>query len=140
MSGQDEKLKSVERLLRQCGPAPLRADFKHNVLQAIAQLPDPELLAAPRGWSGLALSLRLLSAGELVAIGIVVLGLLFTLLPGISDALESWHWELASLDLSIGIGDMALSCSVLSIIAVAVGAAFMAGVGAYASRNRLIGA
>ncbi len=140
MSVQDEQVKRVEELLRRHGPASLPVDFKHNVMRAIAQLPDPELLTPPQGLRGVARSLRLLSAGELIAIGSVVLGLLFTLLPGISTVLEGWHWELASLDLSIGIGDLALSCSVLSIVAVAIGAAFMAGVGAYASRNHLIGA
>lgn len=140
MSGLDERAKRVERLLRQQGPVPLSADFKHNVLRAVAQLPDPLLLVPPRGVRGLARGMRLLSPGEIVASGVIVLGLLCMLLPGLSSVLEKWHWELASLDLSISVGDMALSCSVLSIIAVAIGAAFMAGVGAYASRNHLIGA
>jgi hypothetical protein len=140
MKNEREKLNKVERLLRAQAPAPLSADFKRNLMQSIAQLPDPELIAPPQGLAGLVRSLRLLSAGELVAIGMVLLGLVIALMPGTGSVIESWNWELASLDLSLNIGGMALSGSLLSIIAVALGAAFMVGVGAYASRNHLIGA
>lgn len=140
MKNERDKLDRVERLLRAQAPAPLSAGFKRNVLQSIAQLPDPELVAPPQGLAGLARGLRLLSAGELVAIGLVVLGTVIAFLPQTSSVIESWHWELASLDLSLSIGGMALSGSLLSILAVALTAVFMAGVGAYASRNHLIGA
>lgn len=140
MKNERDKLVKVERLLSAQAPAPLSADFKRNLMQSIAHLPDPELIAPPHGLAGLSRSLRLLSPGELVAIGMVVLGLVIALLPGANSVIESWHWELASLDLSLSIGGIALSGSLLSIIAVALGAAFMAGVGAYASRNHLIGA
>jgi hypothetical protein len=140
MLGKKEKLDRVELLLRQHGAAPLSAGFKRDVLQAIAHLPDPELVTPQRGIAGLVRAMRLLSAGELVAIGLVLLGLVITLIPSVGNVLTGWHWELASLDVSISIGSMALSGSLLSMIAIVIGAAFMAGVGAYATRNHLIGA
>jgi hypothetical protein len=140
MRNERDKLDRVERLLRAQAPAPLSADFKRNIMGSIARLPDPELVAPPQGLAGLTRGLRLLSAGELIAIGMVVLGLVIMLLPGTGGVIESWRWELASLDLSLSIGGIALSCSLLSIIAVGLCAVFMFGVGAYASRNHLIGA
>jgi 2-keto-4-pentenoate hydratase len=109
-------------------------------MRAVGRLPDPQLTAPVRGLPGIAKTLRLFSAGELAAGALIAAGALLALLPGTGSALEGWHWELASLDLRLSIGGMVLSGSLLSIVAVALGSVFVAGVGAYASRHHLIGA
>jgi hypothetical protein len=50
------------------------------------------------------------------------------------------QWELGDMELSISLGETALSASLMSVIAVAAGLLAMTGVGAYAAKNNLIGA
>jgi hypothetical protein len=136
-SGKSEK---VEALLREQHGAQLSPQFKRNVLAAIGRLPEPALLSPPGRARDLLYALRLLSTGERIGLGLALCASVALLLPGAGDVLALAEWELADFTVSFSVGSTALSASLLSVLAVVLGVAFMAGVGAFASRNHLIGA
>jgi len=136
----ERKEQLVEQLLRAGRPVELSPDFKQRVMARLERLPAPELLAPRRGWRDWIYALRLLSSGEKIALGLIVVGVIALLIPGAGELLLTAQWELAGLELSLNIGETAVSASLASVIAVIVGALFMTGVGAYAARNHLIGA
>ena len=138
MQRRESKPDRVERLLRAQGPHELSPDFTRRVMEAISHLPDPELVAAPRGLRAAIRALRMLSPGERLGIGLILACVVALLLPGVDAVLEALRWELTGVDLSLNLGGTALSASLFSVIAVCLGSAFMAFVGAYVSRNHLI--
>jgi hypothetical protein len=122
----------IEALLRSRGGAPLRADFKRCVLDAVAQLPDPELLpVAPRPRLALWFAAGVLS---------VLLGVVATALPHLSLTLAAWQWELSDLSVALSIGGAALSVSLLTVLCAMAGAVLLTALGIYGRRNHLIGA
>jgi hypothetical protein len=136
-SGSGEKL---EALLREQPAALLSPQFQRNVLAAVSRLPEPALLASPARGRDLLYALRLLSTGERIGLGLALCALVALALPSVSDALALAEWDLADFTVSFSIGGTALSASLLSVLAVALGVVFMAAVGAFASRNHLLGA
>jgi len=136
----ERKEQLVEQLLRAERAAELSPDFRQRVMARIERLPAPELLAPRRGWRDWIYALRIMSSGEKIALGLIIVGIIAMLLPGAGDLLLAAQWELAGLELSLSVGETAVSVSLASVIAVIVGALFMTGVGAYAARNHLIGA
>lgn len=139
MMDKDRKLEGVERLLREQGAAPLGDDFRRNVMSAIEKLPDPELLPPPppqRDWRWF---LSLLGTGEKLGIGFVALALIMAFTPQFQSWLAAMNWQWGDLMVSLDLGDVVLSASIGTLLAVAMGAVVMAGVGIYSSRNHLIG-
>lgn len=136
----ERKEQLVERLLRAERGVELAPDFKQQVMARLERLPAPELLAPHHGWRDWIYALRLLSSGEKIALGLIIVGIIVMLLPGARELLLAAQWELAGLELSLSIGESAVSASLASVIAVIAGALFMTGVGAFAARNHLIGA
>ena len=138
MQSREGKPDRVERLLRAQGPCEFSPDFTRRVMEAVSHLPDPALVAPPRGiWAALC-TLRLFSPGERLIIGLILACVVALLLPGVDAVLEALRWELTGVDLSLTVGGTALSASLFSVVAVCLGIAFMAFVGAYVSRNHLI--
>ena len=135
----DRKLEGVERLLREQQPQQLGAEFRRNVMDAIAVLPDPELLpppAAQRDWRWF---LSLIGTTEKLGIGLALLLIVLACLPQTQLWLAAMSWEWGDLMVSLNVGDIALSASIGTMLAVGLGALMMAGVGIYSSRNHLIG-
>jgi hypothetical protein len=109
-------------------------------MEAIARLPEPQAIAPPSASrSGLDL-LRLLTTGEKVAIGVVLVCLAALFLPGALDWIDSVGFDLNHSVLALSIGDTVLSASMLSIVAVALCGLGLAAFGAYGTRHRLLGA
>jgi hypothetical protein len=129
----DTKLEGVERLLRAAGSAQLDPGFRAGVLRAVGRLPDPDVIVRP----SLA---RLLGPVEWSALCVVVLSLCALLVPAVRQWAIDAQLELSTLTLSFSVGDAALSASVLSVAALLLGGLFMAGVGVFGARHRLIGA
>jgi hypothetical protein len=122
----------LEVLLRSQGGAPLRPELRRSVLDAVAKLPDPELLpVAPRPKLALWLALGLLT---------MALGAVAVAMPHLSLTLAAWQWELSDLSLALSIGGAALSVSLLTVICAMAGAVMLTGLGIYSRRNHLIGA
>ncbi len=140
----EKKLEQVERLLRSRGPAPLSPQFTRNVLAALEELPAPALTAPPRPAAGWRYAWRLLGAGEKLGLGLLALGLLACLaallVPDLAAYLQLASWELGELTCTVNIGETALSVSLVSVLAVLGLAGFMAGLGTYGARSKLIGA
>jgi len=135
----DRKLEGVERLLREQGAARLSQDFRRSVMDAIAVLPDPELLpppAAQRDWRWF---LSLIGPGDKLGIGLTLLLIAVASLPQTQLWLAAMSWEWGDLMVRLSVGDVALSASIGTMLAVGLGALMMAGVGIYSSRNHLIG-
>ena len=135
---ENERLERIEKLLRAERGVELSADFTQQVMKKIRSLPAPELMAPRRTWRDWVYALKLLSNGEKVAGGLVIAGVLALLVPGAGDLLVYWQWELADLTFSVSVGETVASASLLSVLAMAAGVAFMTGVGAFAARNNLI--
>lgn len=132
MQHDDVKLERVERVLREHGPAELSAQFRAGVLDAVQALPPAELLApatAPR-------------QAVLVAIAAVLLllGTLALVMPTGSGWLAAWQLELSDLSLALTVGESVLTASLLSIVALLLGAGFMTCIGIYGVKHRLISA
>jgi len=137
--GQD-KLERLERRLRGHGGVALSGAFKRNVMDAVARLPEPQAIAPASPQRGGLYLLRLLTTGEKVIIGAVLVGLAALCLPGALDWIDSVGFSLSNSELALSIGDTVLSASVLSVIAFAVVGVFLMAFGAYGSRNKLLGA
>ena len=108
-------------------------------MQQISSLPIPKD-TAPRSWRDLLYAIAMLSAAEKVAAALIIVGLCGLLLPGASDLLALWSYQLEGTVLSLSIGDSAVSASLLSLIALSLAGAFLAGIGIYSTRNRLLSA
>jgi hypothetical protein len=134
-----ERLKKVEQLLRAEPGVELAPGFKQRVMHRIERLPAPEILAPRRSWRDIWLVLRGLDTGEKVGLGLALAGLLIMLLPGVDDVVAAINWQLADITISLSVGETIISASLISVISVAAGGLFMAGVGAYTARNHLVG-
>lgn len=136
---QDHRLDDVEQLLREHGPQELSAEFRRNVMQAIEALPDPELLPPPapqRDWRWF---LSLMGTGEKLGLCLTLLALILAFTPQFQIWLAALNWQWGDMMVSLNLGDVALSASIGTLLAVALGAIVMTGVGIYSSRNHLIG-
>ena len=128
-SGQNDR---IEALLRQQRGVALEPQFRRGVLDAIAHLPDPELLpvtARPRLTLWLAM-------GVLT----VILGAVAIAVPHVSLTLAAWQWELSDLSVALSVGGAVLSVSLLTLLCAAAGGAMLTALGIYGRRNHLIGA
>jgi hypothetical protein len=135
----DRKLEGVERLLREQGSQGFGPEFRRNVMDAIAVLPDPELLpppAAQRDWRWF---LSLIGPFERTGMALTLALILLALLPQSQVWLAAMSWEWGDLMVSLNVGDAVLSASIGTMLAAGLGALLMAGVGIYSSRNHLIG-
>jgi hypothetical protein len=136
----DRKVEQVEALLGRQRGATLSPQFKRNVMVAIDRLPEPSLLSPPARARDLLYALRLLSTGERIGLGLALCAIVALAWPGMGDMLVLAEWELSDFTVNLSVGGTALSASLLSVLAVSLGVVFMVGVGAFASRNHLIGA
>jgi hypothetical protein len=109
-------------------------------MRAVNALPAPALLERPHGISGLLAASRELGIGEKLGLGVAVLGLALCFIPGMDGLFASWQYDLADTTLSLSVGEVAVSASALSVLTFSLGAGFLTAVGAYASKQRLIGA
>jgi hypothetical protein len=135
----DSRQDRLEQLLREHGRAGLSADFERSVMQQINALPAPNDMG-PRNWRDLRYVIAMLSAAEKVAAVLIICALCTLLIPGTTDLLALWSYQLEGTVLSLSIGDSAVSASLLSLIVLGLAAAFLAGIGAYSTRNRLLSA
>lgn len=135
----DNRAERVEQLLRRQGGTALSPNFRRNVMAAVSRLPEPQVYAAARP-RDLLYALRLLTTGERIGLGLALCAVVALLLPGAGDLFALAELELSDFTVDLSVGGVALSASLLSVIAVTLGVLFMAGVGAFASRNHLIGA
>ena len=136
---EERRLEEIECLLREQGPLELSKDFRRNVMSAIEVLPDPELLLPPapqRDWRWF---LSLLGTGEKVGIGLTLMILVLAFTPQFQGWLAVLEWQWGDLMVSLNFGDVALSASIGTLFAAALGVLLMASVGIYSSRNHLIG-
>jgi hypothetical protein len=140
MDKQKRKEERLEQLLRSGGGVELSGAFKRNIMDAVAKLPEPQFIAPPsagRGWLDL---LRLLTTGEKVIVGAVVVVLASLFIPGALDWIDSVGFSLSNAEVALSVGGTVLSASMLSIVAFGVCGALLAACGAYGARHRLIGA
>ena len=135
----EERLQKVEQLLRSESGVELSPGFKQRVMHRIERLPAPEVLEPRRSWRDIWLVLRGLDTGEKVGLGLALAGLLIMLLPGVDDVVAAINWQLADITISLSVGETILSASLFSVLSVAAGGLFMAGVGAYTARNHMVG-
>jgi hypothetical protein len=127
-----ERPDRIEALLRRQGATPLRGDFRRGVLDAIAQLPDPELLpVAPKPRLALWLAFGLIA---------MLLGAVAVAMPHLSLTLAAWQWELSDLSVALSVGGAVLSVSLVTVICAMAGAGILTALGIYGRRNHLIGA
>src|SRR5687767_16036180 len=110
---QEGRPDRIEALLRSQRGVVLRDDFRRGVLDAVAYLPDPELLpvtSRPR--------LTLWLAGGLLT---MVLGVLAVAMPHLSLTLAAWQWELSDLSVALSVGGAVLSVSMVTVICAMAG-------------------
>lgn len=131
--------KRIEELLRSERQSLLPDDFTSKLMAEVNKLPAPALAKPATSWGDLLYSLRLLGTGEKVAAALVLLGVAAIFLPGFSEVLAVWDWELSDMTVSMTIGETAASASLMSVLTISAGAVFMVGAGAYSMRSGMVG-
>lgn len=136
----DKKLDQVEQLLRTRGGATLSAEFKNTVLEHVAMLPAPELLAPLGTAGGPAALLRCLKPGERLLALILLAALCLPILPAGADWLAALDYALSTAELTLSLGGTVISASLFSVAAALASCGLLAACGAYGARHRLLGA
>ena len=136
----EKKEKRIEELLRSERQSLLPADFTSKLMAEVNQLPPPALAKPATTWSDLLYSVRLLGTGEKVAVAMMLMGVAAIFLPGFSEALAIWDWELSDMTVSMTIGETAASASLMSVLMITAGALFMVGAGAYSMKSGMVSA
>jgi hypothetical protein len=141
MERYEKELEQIERRLRAVSPVELSHDFRRNVLEATAHLPAPATIAPPRAASGWQQMVAMLSTGEKVAAGAILVTLALLLIPGAGAYLAALDYSLSTSVVSLSLGDTVLSASLLSVIAATVCMAFVVlGSNLAGRRGGLVGA
>jgi hypothetical protein len=135
----EKQMERLEQLLRaQRGPE-LSGTFKRSVMEAVGRLPEPQAIAPPTPRRGGLEFLRLLTTGEKVLLGAVLVTVAALFIPGALDWIDAVGFSLNNAEVALSVGDTVLSASLLSIVAIGIAGAFLAAFGAYGARHKLIG-
>lgn len=134
----EKKEKRIEELLRSERRSLLPGDFTSKLMAEVNKLPPPALAKPATNWHDLLYAVRLMGTGEKVAAALVMLGVAAVFLPGFSEILAVWDWELSDMTVSMTIGEKVASASLMSVLTICAGAVFMVGAGAYSLKSGLV--
>jgi hypothetical protein len=134
----NNRLERVEQMLRQYPATALAPDFRERVMDRVRALPanvHVVQVGRRRDWL---YSITNMSSGEKFGALLILVALTLPLLPGAADWLAAIDYSLQTVELTLVLGSLVLSASLLSAAIVIVLTGLLAALGIINARYRVL--